>query len=81
MHENVYTIAVLPAKQGRIDELLSMLHTLADATRREHGCIEYGFYRAWVDGNTLTAEEMEEFEMELDDATFDRYPVKAVYPK
>ena len=57
MHENVYTIAVLPAKQGRIDELLSMLHTLADATRREHGCIEYGFYRSTEQPNTVLSFE------------------------
>lgn len=45
MHQNVYTIAVLPAKEGRIDDLLKTLETLAKATRQEHGCIEYGFYQ------------------------------------
>ena len=42
MLNNVYTIAVLPAKEGRIEDLLAALQTLADATRQEPGCIEYG---------------------------------------
>lgn len=57
MHENVYTVAVLPAKQGRIDDLLATLRTLADATRRERGCIEYGFYRATEQPDTVLSFE------------------------
>ncbi len=57
MHENVYTVAVLPAKEGRVDDLLSTLRTLADATRRERGCIEYGFYQASDQPNTVLSFE------------------------
>ena len=57
MHENVYTVAVLPAKEGHLDDLLSVLRVLADATRQERGCIEYGFYRATEDGNTVLSFE------------------------
>ncbi len=63
MHANVYTIAILPARDGRIGELLTTLESLALDTRQEHGCIEYGFYQdadnprtvlsfeRWVDGD------------------------------
>lgn len=57
MHRNVYTIAVLPAKAGMIDELLAELKTLAAATRKEAGCIEYGFYRDAADSNTILSFE------------------------
>ncbi len=45
MTEKTYTIAVLPAAQGKIDVLIDHLETLAEQTRKETGCIEYGFYR------------------------------------
>lgn len=57
MHANVYTIAVLPAKEGRIDDLLTTLRSLADATRQEHGCIEYGFYQDSERPNTVISFE------------------------
>ena len=49
MRENTYTVAVLPAKENAVPKLLETLETLADATRQEHGCIEYGFYRDSAD--------------------------------
>lgn len=45
MTEKIYTIAVLPAAQNKIDVLISQLENLAKQTRKEAGCIEYGFYR------------------------------------
>ena len=57
MLNNVYTIAVLPAKEGRIEDLLAALQTLADATRQEPGCIEYGFYRDTENPNTVLSFE------------------------
>ena len=57
MHRNVYTIAILPGKEGAIKELIGELETLADATRREDGCIEYGFYRDTSETNTIVSFE------------------------
>ncbi|MEN1678031.1 MAG: putative quinol monooxygenase [Planctomycetota bacterium] len=57
MQNNVYTIAVLPAKAAAADALLAELRTLADATRQEAGCIEYGFYREAADSNTVLSFE------------------------
>ncbi len=57
MQQNVYTIAVLPAKEGRIDDLLNTLEALAEATRQEHGCIEYGFYQDRERSNTVLSFE------------------------
>ena len=45
MKHNLYTIAVLTAKDGLAEQLLATLAGLAEATRAERGCIEYGFYR------------------------------------
>ena len=57
MHENVYTIAVLPAREGCLDGLLGMLESLAASTRQEHGCIEYGFYQDGADSNVVLSFE------------------------
>lgn len=57
MKNNLYTIAVLTAKDGRLDELLGTLTTLANATRQEHGCIEYGFYRDESNRNAVLSFE------------------------
>jgi len=43
--------------------------------------LEYGFYRAWLPPDTMTAQEQEEFEMKLDDETLPRYPVIPIYPE
>ena len=57
MTENRYTIAVLTAKDGRVDELIGTLAGLAEATRTEPGCIEYGFYRDVTNANTVISFE------------------------
>lgn len=57
MKANVYTIAVLPAADGRADELLTTLQSLADSTRQERGCIEYGFYQDAADSNRVISFE------------------------
>ncbi len=43
MNANVYTIAVLTAKEGRLDDLKSVLEALAKETRKESGAVEYFF--------------------------------------
>ena len=43
MNANVYTIAVLTAKEGRLDDLKSVLEALAEETRKESGAVEYFF--------------------------------------
>ena len=57
MHRNVYTIAVLPAKEGSAEDLLAELQTLAQATRQEPGCIEYGVYRDAENPGTVLSYE------------------------
>jgi len=54
---NIYTIAVLPAKDGLVDRLLEELEALAGETRKEPGCIEYGFYRDSSDPNVVLSYE------------------------
>ena len=43
MNQNIYTIAELTAKEGRLDDLKSVLEALAQETRKESGAIEYFF--------------------------------------
>ena len=43
MSENVFTIAELKAKEGRLEELKEILTELADQTREEPGALEYIF--------------------------------------
>ena len=45
MSANTYTIAVLKAKPGKADALISVLTDLAAETRKEAGAEEYGFIR------------------------------------
>ncbi len=45
MSANVYTVAILKAKPGKTDALISVLEGLAAATRKEPGAEEYGFIR------------------------------------
>lgn len=58
MTEKIYTIAVLPAVQGKIDVLLDHLETLAKQTRKEAGCIEYGFYQNQSNPNVVLSYEV-----------------------
>ncbi len=57
MQSNVYTIAVLLAREGRLDDLLATLESLASETRQERGCIEYGFYHDSTNANTVLSFE------------------------
>ncbi len=45
MSASIYTIAVLKAKPGKADALISVLTELAAETRKEKGAQEYGFIR------------------------------------
>ena len=58
MTDKVYTIAVLPAAEGKMDLLIKQLETLAEQTRKETGCIEYGFYHNQSDPNVVLSYEV-----------------------
>ncbi len=58
MTEKLYTIAVLPAAQGKLEVLIDHLETLAEQTRKEAGCIEYGFYRDQSTPNAVLSYEV-----------------------
>ncbi|MDJ0788651.1 MAG: putative quinol monooxygenase [Myxococcota bacterium] len=45
MSAKLYTIAVLRAKPGKAEALISVLEELAAETRKEAGAEEYGFIR------------------------------------
>ena len=45
MTEKIYTVAVLKAKPGKAEALISALKELATETRNEEGAEEYGFIR------------------------------------
>lgn len=67
MSANIYTIAILKAKPGKADALISVLADLAAETRKEDGAEEYGFirdqkapevvlsYEKWRDADSETA--------------------------
>ncbi len=58
MSEAVYVVAVLKAKEGRLDDLKSTLSTLAGETRKEKGAIEYFFvHDEHQDANTIVSYE------------------------
>lgn len=57
MQANVYTIALLPAQDGKVNALIERLKSLAAATWQERGCIEYGFYQDAADPNLVISYE------------------------
>lgn len=58
MNTHVYTIAVLKAKDGRLDDLKLTLSKLAVETRKEEGAIEYFFvHDENFDPNTIVSYE------------------------
>ncbi len=58
MSRNIYTIAVLKAKPGRLDELKSTLGALVAETRKELGAQEYFFIQDEShDSNTILSYE------------------------
>lgn len=58
MSKNIYTIAILRAKPGRLDDLKTTLETLAAETRKELGAQEYFFIQDEnVDSNTILSYE------------------------
>ena len=58
MSRNIYTIAVLKAKPGRLDDLKVTLETLAAETRKESGAQEYFFIQDEShDNNTILSYE------------------------
>ena len=58
MNDNIYTIAVLKAKEGHLDALKAALKALASETRKESGAIEYFFvHDENHDSNTIVSYE------------------------
>ena len=58
MSQNIYTIAVLKAKPGRLGDLKSTLEALAAETRMEPGAQEYFFIQDEnVDSDTILSYE------------------------
>ena len=58
MSDNIYTIAILKAKEGRLDDLKNTLSILAAETRKEAGAIEYFFVQDQnYDPNTIVSYE------------------------
>lgn len=45
MSEPVYVVAVLKAKAGKVNDTIAILENLAQHSRQESGCVDYGFYR------------------------------------
>ena len=66
MEQQVEVIAVLIAQVGKEAEVQALLGGLADASREEEGCIEYGFYRDRADATRILA-----FEIWADQAALD----------
>jgi quinol monooxygenase YgiN len=57
MSDTFYTMAVVTAKDSRIDDLKSVLATLTEETRKEAGAIEYLFVHDQKDPNTFISYE------------------------
>ncbi|MGK7930826.1 MAG: putative quinol monooxygenase [Microcystaceae cyanobacterium] len=58
MSETIYTIALLKAKEGCLDDLKNILSALATETRKESGAIEYFFVQdSNHDPNTIVSYE------------------------
>ncbi|MEM8813322.1 MAG: putative quinol monooxygenase [Pseudomonadota bacterium] len=57
MTTTTYTIAVLKAKPGKADALISAFETLAAETRKEAGVEEYGFIRDRQSPETILSYE------------------------
>ena len=57
MSENIYTIAELTAKNGKLDVLKAILTDLALETRRENGALEYFFILDQQKENTILSYE------------------------
>ncbi len=58
MSEQVHVIALLNAKAGKEDDLTVALENLAQPTRQEAGCIDYGFYRDNSDSSIILSFEV-----------------------
>jgi len=58
MADEIYTIAVLKAKEGRVEDLKAVLSKLAEETRKEAGAQEYFFvHDENYDPNTILSYE------------------------
>ncbi|MEO1523085.1 MAG: putative quinol monooxygenase [Cyanobacteria bacterium J06633_2] len=65
MSEKLYTIAILKAKDDKLDEMLAVLEELARHTRQEVGALQYGFYRSQEAPNiVLSFEEWQDADAE-----------------
>ncbi len=58
MGNQIEVVAVLVAQAGKEAEVEALLRGLADSSREEEGCIEYGFYRDRADATRILAFEI-----------------------
>ena len=65
MGEKLYTIAILKAKNNKLNEMLAVLEELARHTRQEVGSLQYGFYQSQELPNiVLSFEEWQDADVE-----------------
>jgi quinol monooxygenase YgiN len=53
----VIVIARVRARPERLEELLSLLRDVQEASRRDDGCLNYGYYREIADEDAYVAVE------------------------
>ena len=58
MNEQMSVMAVLKAKAEKINNLIPILENLAQQTRQESGCVEYGFYQDNSDSTVILSFEV-----------------------
>lgn len=58
MTEKLYVTARFHSKADKVKEMISLLATLASATRSENGCLEYSYYQSAGDSIAFTSFEI-----------------------
>lgn len=58
MTERIYVTARFNSRADKVKEMISLLATLASATRGENGCLEYSYYQSVADSTTFTSFEV-----------------------
>ena len=57
MHSNFYTVVVLTAQEGKLDDLVSIMNELAAETRKEPGFVRYDFFKEQGDPRVIVSYE------------------------
>ena len=65
MHSNFYTVVVLTAQEGKVDDLVAIMNELAAETRKEPGFVRYDFFKEQGDPRVIVSyEELRDAEAE-----------------